>query len=250
VIRWPPPKRRRTALQQCDRPPHEFNEDLTSLHAHPPNSSGEPHTDSPASARQVSQPVLAPPPRPSPQHHSYRNQPSRPYTGDFRGTTWNAQALFAADVQRQVAKQDHVRRLISRYDFIMLQETHSTRGACLTWTPPAGTRFFPSHGTASMAGVGILVTHRFLSKFDAIPDSPGELRAHWQEIQPGRVARLALTGPGGTLHLVVCYFATGQARGQRNTTRAVLAQHFARLRRPLPLWRATSITRPGVATAF
>jgi len=153
--------------------------------------------------------------------------PERPYTGDFRGVSWNAQALFATTVRRQTPKQRHLASLIATNDFVMVQETHSHEGSIATWARPQATRFFASHGSPSMAGVGILVTEHFLAKFDPLPGDNQLDDTHWLEIEPGRVARLHLSGPTGSLDLIVCYHHTGRSREAktgRRDSRAMIAR--------------------------
>ena len=53
------------------------------------------------------------------------------------------------------------------------------------------------------AGVGLAVKHTFLQNFNKTDDSS------WQEIVPGRAAKLSLRGPSGALDLYVCYLPTG-----------------------------------------
>ena len=65
--------------------------------------------------------------------------------------------------------------------------------------------FFPSNGTASVAGVGILVTESFLAKFDPIPAVSSLPASHWEEFEPGRAACLHLRGPEGGMDIVTCY---------------------------------------------
>ena len=170
------------------------------------------------------QPPLSPSPSGgfTPTHTGRRID--RPFIGDYRGVTWNSQALFAALVTLQAPKQNFLVNLISSHDFAMLQETHSTPGAVVTWSPPAGTRYFASHGTSAVAGVGILLTDRFLRNFDPLPEEAHITSTHWEEIEPGRAACLHLTGPEGSLDLLVCYMHTGQARRERSLLRSRIAR--------------------------
>ena len=126
-------------------------------------------------------------------------------------------------VSRQLDKQRHLERLIQKCDLVFLQETHSTTGALSTWTHPAGTRYFSSHGTAAWAGVGILIRTSFLDQFHPLPSDEVLTPSHWEEIEKGRVACLHLDGPNGALDLMVCYLATGNARRQRDDSRVAIA---------------------------
>ena len=144
--------------------------------------------------------------------------------GDYRGTSWNSQALFASVVATQTPKQNFLTSLAATHDFVMLQETHSTVGAMETWSPPPGCRYFSSHLSQSEAGVGILVSHKFLKNFDPVPDDEDITPAIWEEIQPGRVACLRLSGPQGNLDLMVVYLKTGHDWKARRSSRACIAK--------------------------
>jgi exonuclease III len=122
--------------------------------------------------------------------------------------SWNAQALFAADPQRQHAKQIQLTLLAANHHVILIQETHATPGTLAVWSPPPGTRFFGSNGSAKQAGVAILASESFLSRFDNIPKE--QEHRHWRHLDPGRVAKLKLTGPEGNLDLMVTYLHSGQ----------------------------------------
>ena len=127
-----------------------------------------------------------------------------PFYDDFSGTWWNAQALFASDPTLQTNKHRHAWSLLAKVDFAGFAETHSTLGHTTAASLPNTSRFFWSHGlTRWQAGVGLAVKHSFLHKFNPIDDRS------WQEITPGRAAKLALRGPNGALDLYVCYLPTG-----------------------------------------
>ena len=49
------------------------------------------------------------------------------YTGDYRGGTWNSQALFASLPSKQAAKTNHTWKLFEQHDFMGIQETHGTK---------------------------------------------------------------------------------------------------------------------------
>ena len=95
---------------------------------------------------------------PHPDYHANRhNNLSTPFTGELAGATWNAQAFFARDSRRHFRKDKYVRRLLAFHDFVVLTETHSSTGEALAWRHPLDTTSWWSHGTATRAGVGILV---------------------------------------------------------------------------------------------
>ena len=127
-----------------------------------------------------------------------------PFYGDFQGTWWNSQALFASDATLQTNKHRHAWSLLAKVDFMGLAETHSTIGHAAAASLPNHSRFFWSHGpTRWQAGVGLAIKNSFLQKFNTVDDSA------WQEIAPGRAAKLLLRGPAGALDLYVCYLPTG-----------------------------------------
>ena len=140
-----------------------------------------------------------------------------PYIGDFRGCTWNAQALFARRASRQCPKQRQVRKLLQNHDFLAVQETHSTEGGVLAFECPAGTAARWSHGTTQRAGIGLLLQDSFLSNFNVLQEGD------WEDIEAGRAAVLHLRGPQGSLDIWVLYMATGEdGRNERAVTRQTL----------------------------
>ena len=86
-----------------------------------------------------------------------------PYTGDYRGTIWNSQALFATDIAKQHAKQDYAWRLLRTHDFAGFAETHGTHGNVTACTFPRGYQRFWSHGVQQQAGVGLTI-QKFCSR--------------------------------------------------------------------------------------
>ena len=111
-------------------------------------------------------------------------------------------------------------KLIQSYDFVGLQETHSTDGAVKAMSMPTGIRPFWSHGSTRKAGIGLLVKEQFLLSFNAVTDDS------WEEVEPGRAAVLRLRGPQGALDIFVLYHHTGastQAKSSRSSTRAFLS---------------------------
>ena len=83
--------------------------------------------------------------------------------GDFAAASWNAQARLAADPEKQRLKRACVARLLQTRDFVLLQETHSTRGKMATWSGFRGARTFASHWTKMQAGVAVVVKDTFLN---------------------------------------------------------------------------------------
>ena len=127
-----------------------------------------------------------------------------PFYGDFSGTWWNAQALFASDASLQTQKHRHAWALLAKVDFAGFAETHSTTGHVEAASLPKNSKFFWSHGpTRWQAGVGLGVKHTFLQHFNPVTDDA------WHEITPGRASRLSLRGPAGALDIYVCYLPTG-----------------------------------------
>ena len=98
----------------------------------------------------------SPPPR-TDRHTNRRNNLSTPYNGELSGATWKAQAFCARDSRRRFRKDEYVRGLLAFHDFVVLTETHSSTGEALAWRRPLDTTSWWSHGTATRAGVGILV---------------------------------------------------------------------------------------------
>ena len=76
-----------------------------------------------------------------------------PFTGDFRGCTWNSQAFFAHGWRRHNHKLRHAKTLVATQNFVGLQETHSVEGWVRMLRFPMHSAAFYSHGTARMAGV-------------------------------------------------------------------------------------------------
>ncbi len=104
---------------------------------------------------------------------------------------------------------------------------------------PPGTRSFWSVGSARRVGVDIVVRDSFLARFND-PEDGG-----WEELLPGRAARLHLRSPAGRLDFYVLYCATGadgaanqallaeadSPHAQRHRTRELLGQRFRGHRR-------------------
>lgn len=117
---------------------------------------------------------------------------------------------MSSDPARQAAKRTHLQQVLAKNpDFVFLQELHSTIGTFATWRPPEGYKFVPSHGTASSAGIGILISEKFLLNFEPIAEDK------LMEVVPGRVGGVQLQGPNGCLDLWCLYLTTGDARAER-----------------------------------
>ena len=111
---------------------------------------------------------------------------------------------MATKTQLQVKKGDYLSKLIDSHDFGMVYETHGTKGKEGAYIAPTGCTAFWSHLSAQRAGIGILVRKEFLALFATTKDSD------WEEIEPGRLARLRLRGPQGNLDLWAAYLTTGE----------------------------------------
>ena len=139
-----------------------------------------------------------------------------PYTGDFRGCSWNSQALFAHGWRRHTHKMRHAKTLLATHDFVGLQETHSVEGRARMLRLPIVTPR-PSTPTARPVPQGsAYLLRRSYSTSTPITDRS------WVEVEPGRAAILRLDGHLGSLDLCVVYLHTGAARAQRDATKAAI----------------------------
>ena len=129
-----------------------------------------------------------------------------PFHGDFKGCTWNAQALFAAKIPRQSLKMKKAIHLASNHSFVIFTETHSLEGRSKALRLPGHLKALWSHNSASAGGVGIILHRDFLHNFNPV-DSDRD----WLEIIPGTLAILQLRGPLGALDIICAYFPTGNA---------------------------------------
>ena len=115
-----------------------------------------------------------------------------PFTGDFRGCTWNAQALFARGWRKQNNNMRQARSLLATHDFVALQETHSTEGRSrMLRLPHQCAPFYSHHDSTHTAGVCVWVKRALLRQFN-----PTTIDS-WIEVAPGRAAILRLDGPRG-----------------------------------------------------
>ena len=164
---------------------------------------------------------------PESQRHPTLPVATCPFFLDYHGAWWNAQALFASDPMLQHHKQSHAWKILNKGNFMGFAETHSTDGHARACSLPQNTKFFWSHGPSRhQAGVGLAIKNDFLQNFNPARDDD------WDEIEPGRVARLPLRGPNGSLDLYVCYFPTGTSTEEQahktaliNKLQAVIRSH-------------------------
>ena len=123
---------------------------------------------------------------------------SIPFHGDFSGCSNNAQALFAAKADKQENKWKKGMSLFNNHDFVIVEETHNQEGRSDVFKLPERFRAFWSNGTASTAGVGIILQRDFLAKFDPVDED-----RDWVEIEKGYAACLRLRGPSGALDILL-----------------------------------------------
>ena len=122
-----------------------------------------------------------------------------PYTGDFRGVSCNTQSLYAYE---QLYTIDYVADLCEKHDFGVLSETRETleRKKTLDHRLLAGNHYFSSYLDQFKGGVAIVLSKSYLKRF-----SDTDLANCWTVIVKGRIERLSLIGPSGTLHIVAIY---------------------------------------------
>eukprot|EP00971_Amphidinium_carterae_P150414 2982214-Amphidinium_carterae.1 len=110
--------------------------------------------------------------------------------------TWNARALFSADVVKMRSKVETVRKLLQTCDILMVQETHGGTN-CHSALDLDLTHhvFHSSHGHAwSAGGVLLLVRRDFACECDIC----------FSEIVPGRVCAVSLSWHGVSRHFLTC----------------------------------------------
>jgi len=97
-------------------------------------------------------------------------------------------------------------KLASSNDFVIISEAHCISGRADALRLPAHLTALWSNGTASVAGIGLILHRNFLSKFNTIvPDRD------WIQVVPGRVAILKLRGAQGALDIICVYLPTGDS---------------------------------------
>ena len=134
-----------------------------------------------------------------PGRHDYLPPADIPFSGGFRGCTWNGQALFAKKCYRHHPKMRQAIRLANLHDFTLFQETHSSKGKASALHLPRHLTALWSDGTNYQAGVGILVQHSFLQHFNLVTP------ASWEEVEPGRVAITLGRRAGSTGHCGIVF---------------------------------------------
>ena len=60
----------------------------------------------------------------------------------------------------------YLETVMSRHDFVCLQETHASAGTLAAWSGIRGSRYFGDH---AQHGIGLLVSEQFLNYFDPDP---------------------------------------------------------------------------------
>jgi exonuclease III len=139
-----------------------------------------------------------------------------PFKGDYSGTAWNAQTLFASSIQAQHPKQQYAWKLLGGCDFLGVNETHGTEGRVLAATLPSSCRCFWSHASSRRsAGIGLLVQNSFLPNFNPIQEGD------WEELETGRVGRLKLRGAQAALELYIVYLAAGNPAADAARRRSI-----------------------------
>ena len=134
--------------------------------------------------------------------------------GDYKGATWNSQALLAAAPSRREAKFKYLEKLMRTNDFVVLTETHSTIAKASAVTALPGVQIWWSHGTAARAGVAIAVCSAFLKNFTMSPPE-------FIETLTGRVCSLRLRGSQGRLDITGVYMPTGTAEDLEGTAASI-----------------------------
>jgi len=107
-------------------------------------------------------------------------------------------------------------RLALAHDFAIFSEAHSLQGRADALRLPPNITAIWSNGSASVAGIGILLNHKFLTRF-----LPVDIERDWEELIPGRVALLHLRGPEGSLDIACVYLPTGDSNSSQDRQNAV-----------------------------
>ena len=143
-----------------------------------------------------------------------------PYRGNYRGCTWNAQALFTK-VEKQEVKWRYMGKLLKNHDFIGITETHSTEGEVKAKDSFEKSTIFWSHyekkgdsdtDTESKftGGIALALNNNFLDKFDKVDPSKD-----WTIVEKGRAAKLSLKSKEGALDIFTCYLTAGSTTDDR-----------------------------------
>jgi len=114
-------------------------------------------------------------------------------------------------------------KLANNNDFVIISEAHCVGGRADALRLPAHLCAFWSDGTASTAGIGLVLQRDFLSNF-----SPIDPEQDWVEVIPGRVAILHLRGGMGALDIVCVYLPTGDETSvsERKSAITQLSEHI------------------------
>ena len=110
-----------------------------------------------------------------------------PFSGNFKGGSWNSQALLAAAPWIQQRKLRKAFALANSHDFYCYEETHSIEGKVVAFDAPKGMVCFWAHGNTYNGGVAIFVKEAFLKNFNTVvPERDFVI------IVPGRVVFLRI----------------------------------------------------------
>ena len=142
-----------------------------------------------------------------------------PYSGEFRGTAYNTQSLYAYEIADTI---NAVARIAQPADFTIVSETRETaeRKASLDHRLLSDHTYFSSYLDAHKGGVGILIKKAFLDKFPFT-----DLDNCWKVLVRGRIGRLCLAGPKGWFHIYAVYFDPSDKRSQKQGV-AALSEHW------------------------
>lgn len=132
-----------------------------------------------------------------------------PYSEPFRGCIWNCRSLWS-DKNRRTFQQ--ALQLAECHDFLILSETRetSTRKRHTESSLPKGYVMFSTGISARKGGVAIIAKRAFLDQFKDVV---------WTTIIDGRLARLSLDGPKGSLCLYAVYLDPSSADNQISAIR-------------------------------
>ena len=129
-----------------------------------------------------------------------------PFTGLFRGCTWNCRSLWS---KRSRRTYEFVMKLAEAHDYVVLTETRETeaRRQYTLDALPKDFIYFTSGIGARKGGISIIMKRSFLDQFSVCP---------WEVAEAGRVASLTLKGRSGTLNIIPVYLdPTGPDLGKR-----------------------------------
>lgn len=144
--------------------------------------------------------------------------PRFPFAGVFTGVAYNCQSLYAYERTDTV---NAVARIASSKDFTILSETRETqeRKATLDYRLLSDHVYYSSYLDAHKGGVGILGKKCFLKKFP-LTDATN----CWKVLVRGRVGRLCLSGPLGTIHIYAVYLDPSHKKYQKQCIATISKQ--------------------------